>query len=56
MAKISDTAYEELRLILEKQYGQKFTPEETKEIGEGLIDFFTLILELTNEDHKSPSG
>lgn len=40
MAEISDEAYEELRLILEEQYGQSFTREETAEIGDELIDFY----------------
>lgn len=43
MAKISDEAYEELQLILEKQYEQKFTPEDVKEIGGGLMDFIAIL-------------
>lgn len=43
MAATSDEAYEELRLILEKQYGQAFNIEEVKEIEEGLIDFYILL-------------
>lgn len=49
MTKISDEAYEELRLILEEQYGQPFTFEEVKEIGDGLIEFYTLLEMLSND-------
>jgi hypothetical protein len=46
MAKISDEAYEELQLILEKQYQQAFMLEEVKEIGDGLVGFFNLLITL----------
>lgn len=46
MLKISDEAYEELRLILEEQYGQAFANEEVKEIGDGLIDFYDSLMRL----------
>lgn len=46
MAKISDEAYEELRLILEKQYNQPFALEEVKEIAKGLVDFYSLLIDL----------
>jgi hypothetical protein len=49
MAEISDERYEELRLILEKQNGRTYTSEEAKEIGDGLIDFFKLLMELSEE-------
>ncbi|HEX8763117.1 MAG TPA: hypothetical protein VF733_05160 [Candidatus Saccharimonadales bacterium] len=39
MAEISDDAYEKLRLILEKQYGQKFTSEEAKKLAMDLSNF-----------------
>jgi hypothetical protein len=48
MVKISDETYERLRRILEEQNGHSYTPEEAKEIGNGLIDFFSLLLELDN--------
>lgn len=47
MSKICNKTYEELRLILEEQYGQTFTSDEVKEIGDGLIDFFGLVIELS---------
>jgi hypothetical protein len=50
MAKISDQAYEELRLILEKQYGQTFTIEEVREIGDGLLDFYAFLMKVGGED------
>lgn len=49
MFDISDEKYEELRLILEKQSGRACTLEEAKEIGDGLLDFFTLLLQLSGE-------
>jgi hypothetical protein len=55
MAKISDEAYEELRFILERQYGQNFTPEDVKEIGDGLINFYGLILEIKNNNDSAES-
>lgn len=50
MAEISDEKYEELRLILEKQNGRSYTFEEAKEIGDGLIDFFSLLWEFDQEE------
>jgi len=49
MVKISDETYDELRLILEKQYEQAFTREEVKEIGDGLIEFYALLEMLSND-------
>lgn len=46
MGEISDEKYEELRRILERQNQKVYTLEEIKEIGNGLIDFFNLLLEL----------
>jgi len=46
MAGISDETYEQLRLILEKQNERSYTFEEAKEIGDGLLDFYNLLLEL----------
>lgn len=50
MAEISDEAYEEPRLILEEQYGRAFAIEEAKEIGDGLIDFYMLLMELVKNE------
>jgi hypothetical protein len=50
MFDINDEKYEELRLILEKQNEQSYTFEEAKEIGDGLLDFFTLLNELNNQE------
>lgn len=47
MAEISDEMYEELRQILEKQSGHAYTLEDAKEIGDGLIGFYILLLELS---------
>ena len=55
MVKINDEAYEELRLILAKQYGQNFTSEDIKEIGDGLINFYGLILEIKNNNDSTES-
>ena len=46
MVEISDEAYEVLQLILEKQYGQPFMFEDAKEIGDGLVDFYSLLIDL----------
>lgn len=53
MFDISDEKYEELRLILEKQNGRAYTLEEAKEIGDGLIDFYALLLELSKKESAS---
>jgi hypothetical protein len=53
MFDISNEKYEELRLILEKQNGQAYTLEEAKEIGDGLIDFYDLLLRLDSADEVS---
>lgn len=52
MAKISDEKYEELRLILEREYSLPFTHEEVKEIGDGLVDFYNLLLELSTKNEQ----
>jgi hypothetical protein len=49
MAEISHETYEWLRQILEKQNGKSYSFEEAKEIGDGLIDFFSLLMELDND-------
>jgi hypothetical protein len=46
MAGISDETYEQLRRILEKQNNHTYTREEAKEIGDGLIDFFSTLIEI----------
>lgn len=53
MAKISDEAYKELQQILEKQYGEAFTLEDVKEIGDGFIDFYNLLSKLVNSDNEA---
>lgn len=45
MFDVSDEKYEELRLILEKQTGRAYTFEEAKEIGDGFVDFFEMLVE-----------
>jgi hypothetical protein len=50
MTEISDDKYEELRLILEKQNGRTYTLEEAKEIGDGLVEFYALLYELTDDN------
>jgi DNA-directed RNA polymerase subunit F len=52
MFDISDEQYKELRLILQKQNGQIYTPEEVKEIGDGLIDFYALLMQLDNKENN----
>lgn len=56
MFDISDQKYEELRLILEKQNGREYTLDEAKEIGDGLVDFYNLLLSsvmiMRNPTHK----
>jgi hypothetical protein len=53
MAGISDQTYERLRLILEKQNNKTYTLEEAKEIGDGLLAFFTLLIELSDQGEKN---
>ena len=50
MAEISDGTYEELRRILEKQNGRSYTLEEVKEIGDGLLEFYNLLIEIFTKD------
>jgi len=51
MTGISDETYELLRQILEKQNGKSYSLDEAKEIGDGLIDFFRILI-----DSMSPKG
>lgn len=53
MVGISDETYEHLRQILEKQNERTYSLEEAKEIGDGLIDFYTLLLGFSDEDDKN---
>ncbi len=50
MAEISDQMYEELRQILEKQNDRAYTFEEAKEISDGHVDFYSLLLECESEE------
>jgi hypothetical protein len=50
MAEISDEAYEQLREILEKQNGRTYTLEEAKEIGDGFMDFYVLLIQLAEDE------
>jgi hypothetical protein len=52
MFDVSDEKYEELRLILEKQNGRAYTFEEAKEIGDGFIDFYELLIQLDVEEEE----
>jgi len=56
MADISDATYEELRRILEIQNGHAYTLQEAKEIGDGLIDFFMLLIELQSDELKQAAS
>jgi hypothetical protein len=51
MAGISDKAYKELQQILEKQYRQTFAIEEVKEIGDGLVEFVSILKNI--HDHMN---
>jgi hypothetical protein len=52
MAEISYEMYERLRQILEKQNERTYTLEEAKEIGDGLIDFYSLLLQLDRDENN----
>lgn len=52
MGEISDETYEKLRQILVQQNGKNYTIEEAKEIGDGLVDFFNLLIELDGEGDR----
>ena len=51
MSEISRRQYEELRQILERQNGRTYTFVEAKEIGDGLMEFFALLIQLDTEDN-----
>lgn len=53
MAEISNERYEELRGYLEVWLERPVTFEEAKEIGDGFIDFYQLLLNLSQEDSDS---
>ncbi|HSW91542.1 MAG TPA: hypothetical protein VLG09_02770 [Candidatus Saccharimonadales bacterium] len=52
MFDISDEKYEELQQILEKQNRQEYTFEEAKEIGEELVDFYALLMQLGGKERE----
>jgi len=41
---VSDATYQQLQQILEKQNGRAYSLEETKEIGDGLVEFFAILI------------
>jgi hypothetical protein len=53
MAEISDEMYERLRQILEKQNRRTYTLEGAKEIGDGLVGFFELLMGWAEENHAA---
>jgi hypothetical protein len=53
MVEISDEMHEELRLILEGQNGRVYTLEEAKEISDGMLDFFGLLMDLYTEEYEN---
>ncbi|HSW66744.1 MAG TPA: hypothetical protein VLI54_06425 [Bacillota bacterium] len=53
MAEISSEMYERLRQILEKQNGQSYTFEEAKEIGDGLVDFYEMMIKFYEDETDS---
>ena len=46
---ISDENYVRLQRILEEQNGHTYMLEEVKEIGDGLLSFFNLLIEMGNK-------
>jgi hypothetical protein len=56
MAEISNEMYERLRQILEKQNGRKYTSEEMKEIGNGLLEFYRLLIDLESVANEYEEG
>ena len=52
MAEISNERYEELRGYLEVWLERPVTFEEAKEIGDGLIDFYELLIRLDAEEDE----
>ena len=49
MTEISERTYEQLRQILEKQNDKMYSLQEAKEIGDGLLEFFYLLIRLDEE-------
>lgn len=45
MSNIAEESYLKLKKILEKQNHTIYTMEEIKEIGDGLIEFFLLLMD-----------
>ena len=52
MAEISSERYEELRGYLEVWLDRPVTLEEAKEIGDGFIDFYELLMRLDAEEEE----
>lgn len=51
-----DEAYEELRQILEKHNMQAYSFEEVKEIGDELLGFYMLLIDIENRIKKGMIG
>lgn len=54
MKEISEESYLELKQILEEKDLRSYSMEEVREIGNGLIEFYSLLSELNEEDDEVP--
>jgi len=56
MTEISNERYEELRGYLEVWLERSVTLEEAKEIGDGFVDFYELLMRLDYEEGQEEQG
>jgi hypothetical protein len=56
MAEISNEMYENLRQILEKKNERTYSFDEAKEIGNELVGFYTLFIELDESNENNNEG
>jgi hypothetical protein len=56
MAEISNERSEELRGYLEEWLERPVTFEEAKEIGDGFVDFYELLMRLDTEEDEEDDG
>ena len=53
---VSKELLEELRAIIREQYGWDLSPKEVSEIGNGLVDYFSLLAELNARLEKEENN
>jgi len=53
---VSNKLLKELRLIIKEEYGFEIKPKEASDIGNTLVGFFELLMEVDSDKHELKEG